>query len=80
MPEPRQPRKSNVSNNKISKEAEREGKVQDILAIVESLMAEDADKNEEQAKKTLLKAHRSAKEARHWGDIAKPLVPLFPRL
>ena len=59
------------SRGKVSREAEREGRVQDIIGQAMSLMAEDADANEELAKKTLLKAHRPAREARHWGDIAK---------
>ena len=59
------------SSRKVSREAEREARIQDIIAQVMGLMAEDADANEELAKKTLLKAHRAAKEARHWGDIGK---------
>ena len=59
------------SSRNVSREAEREARIQDIIAQVMGLMAEDADANEELAKKTLLKAHRAAKEARHWGDIGK---------
>ena len=71
MPEQRSTRSTTASTSKVSREAEREGKFQDIIDIVKALMAEDADGNEEQAKKTLLRAHRSAKEVRHWGEIAK---------
>ena len=59
------------SNNKVSREAEREGRFQDVIDVLRAMMAEDADRNEEQGRKTLLKAHRSAKEVRHWGEIAK---------
>ena len=71
MPASRPAETTSASKRKVSREAEREGKVQDIIDTVKALMAEDADGNEEQAKKVLLKAHRPAKEARHWGDIAK---------
>ena len=71
MPARKSARTTTKSESKVSREAEREDKFQDIIDIVKALMAEDADGNEEQAKKTLLKAHRSAKEVRHWGEIAK---------
>ena len=77
MPARRSNRSTTAPTSKVSREAEREGKVQDIIDIVKALMAEDADGNEEQAKKTLLKAHRSANEARHWGYIAKCWVHYF---
>ena len=71
MPERKSARTTPKSGNKVSREAEREGKFQDIIDIVKALMAEDADGNEEQANKTLLRAHRSAKGVCHWGEIAK---------
>ena len=54
------------SVNKVSREAQREEKVQDAIDLVKALMAEDAEGNEEPARKALLRAHRLAKEARHW--------------
>ena len=71
MPGRRSARTISASNNNVSREAEQEGEVQDIIDLVKALMAEDAEGNEERAKKTLLKAHQSAKEARHWGEMAK---------
>ena len=59
------------SASKVSLEAQREERFQDIIDLVMALMAEDAEGNEESAKKTLLRTHRLAKEARHWGDLAK---------
>ena len=55
----------------VDQEAECEGRIQDIIAVMKSLMVEDADGNEELARETLLKAHRVANEARHWGELAK---------
>ena len=77
MPARRWTRSTTASTSRVSREAEREGKVQDIIDLVKSLMSEDADGNEEQAKMALLEAHSSAREARHWGDIAKCWAHLF---
>lgn len=58
------------NRNKISREAQKEGRIQDALAQAKAYL-QTVPPNRESALKEMAKAEKAAVEPRHWGDLTK---------
>ena len=75
---PELPNRPSRKRNKGSREAQKEGRIQDGLARARAYLRQapqdwdgDAPEPWRRAKREMAKVENAANEARHWGDITK---------